>query len=142
MPVWLSNAWLWVQANPWTTTAIVVYLIVNLAPRPHPEQREGWAKTFWTIVDRLSVLTAGSVPGKLKMIFSDSPADGPKAPTAKSTADAVAKAKAKTKKSPKKKDEPKEPPKDKPKDAPKDEPEVEVDGPGADSNQGKDGSGT
>lgn len=138
MPVWLANLWIWVQANPWTTLAIVAYLLVNLAPRPHPAEHTGWARTFWLIVDRLAVLTAGSVPGKLKMLFAGSPPAAP-APSA-------AKPK-KTKAQKKKAEEPKQDPKaepEKPAEKPKkdDEPDVEVDGPGSGDNQGKDGSGT
>jgi len=134
MPEWLANMWIWAQANPWTTLAIVVYLIVNFAPRPHPAEHTGWARMFWLIVDRLSVLTAGSVPGKLKMLFAGSPPAAP-APTA---------AKPKKPKAQKKKaEDPKAEP-EKPADEPKkdDEPDVEVDGPGSGDNQGKDGSGT
>ena len=30
--------WAWIQANPWTTVAIVTYVIANLAPRPHRDR--------------------------------------------------------------------------------------------------------
>ena len=139
MPEQLAHIWSWIQANPWTTVAIVAYLLVNLAPRPHPEQHTGWARTFWLIVDRISVFTAGSVPGKLKMLFADSPSSEVAKPSAKDVASAVVKAKKKSKAKPKvEKAEPEkaeEPKKD-------DEPDVEVDGPGSEENQGKDGSST
>jgi hypothetical protein len=69
----LHNLWVWAQANPWTVVAIVVYLVVNLAPRPHPEDSVGWKAKLWMILDRISVLTAERVPGKLKLIFAASP---------------------------------------------------------------------
>lgn len=63
----------WMKANPWVTTAIVVYVIANLAPRPDPKDMTGWQKAFWQIVDRLCVLTAGKLPGSLKFLLLDSP---------------------------------------------------------------------
>lgn len=63
----------WIQANPWTTFAIVVYVIANLAPRPDVSKLTGWRKSFWQIVDRLSILSADKVPGRLKMVLLDSP---------------------------------------------------------------------
>ena len=71
----LELMWAWAQANPVVFTAIVVYVIANLMPRPHPEQMTGWKRTFWAIVDGLCVLTAAKVPGKLKWLLANSPAD-------------------------------------------------------------------
>lgn len=132
MTQWIAASWGWVLANPWTVVAIVVYLVVNLAPRPHPEKQTGWKKWFWLVVDRLSVLTADKVPGKLKMLFAGSPLVGPDKPQvdAKTTSKDDEEGKAK------------DVPKDEPKDKPEDEPKVEIDGPGGSTNQGKDGSGT
>jgi hypothetical protein len=66
----------WAKANPWTATAIVVYVIANLAPRPHHGKMTGWQKAFWQIVDRLCVLTSHRVPGGLKFLLLDSPERG------------------------------------------------------------------
>jgi len=64
----------WVQANPWIALAIAVYVIVNVAPRPHPEQMVGWKRTVWAIIDGLCLLTAAKVPGRVKWIVANSPA--------------------------------------------------------------------
>lgn len=66
----------WMQANPWTTLAIVVYVVANLAPRPDPSQMKGWRKALWQIIDRLCLLTSHRVPGSLKFLLLDSPAHG------------------------------------------------------------------
>ncbi len=63
----------WMKANPWVSTAIVVYVIANLAPRPDPSKMTGWQKAFWQIVDRLCVLTHDKLPGGLKLLLLDSP---------------------------------------------------------------------
>ena len=59
----------WMYENPITTALVVVYLIANVAQRPHPQEMVGWKKTFWIIIDRLSFLSAAAVPGRLKLIF-------------------------------------------------------------------------
>lgn len=64
----------WMQANPWTTLAIVVYVVANLAPRPDPAKMKGWQKALWQIIDRLCLLTSHKVPGSLKFLLLDSPA--------------------------------------------------------------------
>lgn len=69
----LNIMWAWIQANPIVFTAIVVYVIANLAPRPHPEKIVGWKKTFWEIIDGLCLLTAARVPGKIKWLLAGSP---------------------------------------------------------------------
>jgi hypothetical protein len=68
----LSGMWGWIQENPEAFIAIVVYVIANFAPRPHPEKMTGWQKSFWQMIDRLCVLTHHLVP-KPKMILLDSP---------------------------------------------------------------------
>jgi len=83
---YLLAAWTWVMHHPLTSIAVAVWLIANFAPRPHPEQSTGWRKTFWQIVDRLCVLTADALPGRLKMPLIDSPAK--KAPDPPSAAPA------------------------------------------------------
>lgn len=69
----LDLMWAWAQANPVVFTAITVYVIANLMPRPHPEKMVGWKRTFWSIVDGLCLLTAAKVPGKLKWLLANSP---------------------------------------------------------------------
>jgi len=61
----------WVQQNPELAVAIAIYVFVNLAPRPDPEKLSGWQKVFWTILDRISVLTADKVPGRVKWLLMD-----------------------------------------------------------------------
>jgi hypothetical protein len=85
----------WIKQNPIIATAIIIYLLANFAPRPHPDSQKGWVKIFWQVVDRLCVLSSSRVPGRLKMILLDSPAPPPKpeAPPAKEpdkTADGAA----------------------------------------------------
>jgi hypothetical protein len=63
----------WMQANPWTTLAIVVYVVANLAPRPDPAKMKGWQKALWQIIDRLCLLTSHKLPGSLKLLLLDSP---------------------------------------------------------------------
>jgi hypothetical protein len=69
----LNLMWAWIQANPVVFTAIAVYVIANLMPRPHPEKMTGWKRTFWSIVDGLCLLTAAKVPGNLKWLLANSP---------------------------------------------------------------------
>lgn len=63
----------WIKENPEFVASVIVYLIVNLAPRKHPEQAQGWGKFLWWMLDRVSVLTHDKMPGKPKMIFKASP---------------------------------------------------------------------
>jgi hypothetical protein len=63
----------WVRANWYVTLVVVLWIVANVAPRPHPETMTGFQKVLWTVVDRLCVLTADVVPGKLKWIFAPSP---------------------------------------------------------------------
>ena len=69
----MSNVLSWIEANPITTLAVVVWVIANFAPRPHPEDCTGSRKVFWQVMDRLCILTAKAFPGMLKLPFSDSP---------------------------------------------------------------------
>jgi hypothetical protein len=69
----------WMKENPWPAVFLVVlWTLVNVAPRPHPEALTGWKKVFWTVVDRLSILTAAALPGEFKWLFQPSPSLGPK----------------------------------------------------------------
>ena len=63
----------WVKQNPETFAAILIYILVNVAPRKHPEEQSGLAKYFWLLLDRLAVLTHEKLPGKLKLPMTASP---------------------------------------------------------------------
>jgi len=63
----------WIQDNPWTTFAIIVYVVANVAPRPDHNKLDGWRKVMWQIIDRLCLLTSHRVPGSLKFLLLDSP---------------------------------------------------------------------
>lgn len=63
----------WLQANWFVAGVVVLWLVANFAPRPHPDQMVGWRKAVWMLIDRACVLTAQDVPGKLKWIFAPSP---------------------------------------------------------------------
>jgi hypothetical protein len=63
----------WAKANPWTTVAIIVYVVANLAPRPHHSKMKGWQRALWQIIDRLCILTSHKLPGSLKLLLLDSP---------------------------------------------------------------------
>jgi hypothetical protein len=64
----------WAAQNPVVMTAAVVYVVVNVAPRPRPSDTQSrFERFFWTVLDRISVLTAESVPGRLKWLFASSP---------------------------------------------------------------------
>jgi hypothetical protein len=67
----------WAKQNPEVVIAIVTYVIINLAPRKHPDQATGWQKYLWLLLDRVSLLTHDKVPGKLKWILVASPLDKP-----------------------------------------------------------------
>jgi len=70
----LQQIWQWSVANPFIVGGIVCWLVANVAPRPHPALQESRGrKFFWTLIDRISVLTAETVPGKLKWILKASP---------------------------------------------------------------------
>ena len=67
----------WARANWYVTLVVVLWVVANVAPRPHPESMTGWQKVLWTVIDRLCVLTADAVPGKLKWLFAPSPPPAP-----------------------------------------------------------------
>lgn len=69
----LAAVWAFVVAHDWQIVLVGSYVLLNVGPRPHPETMTGPKKVFWTIVDRLSVLSAERVPGNWKMIFAPSP---------------------------------------------------------------------
>jgi hypothetical protein len=58
--------------------ATVLWLIANVAPRPHPETCTGWKKALWGVIDRLCLLTAEKFPGVFKWILTASPSKGKK----------------------------------------------------------------
>lgn len=69
-----ARAATWLKTNWLSVLAVASWLTANIAPRPHPSEAESkWTKLFWTVVDRVSFLTANHVPGKLKWVFAGSP---------------------------------------------------------------------
>lgn len=66
--------WAWIWAHRVVLGSIIVWLIANVAPRPNPSDVEPrWQRIFWAIIDRLSVLTAEGVPGRVKWLLAPSP---------------------------------------------------------------------
>jgi len=63
----------WILAHPVVMGVATLWVLVNLAPRPHPEDMSGYQKVFWGLVDRLAVLTANELPGRWKWLFAQSP---------------------------------------------------------------------
>jgi len=76
----IASAVAWLRGNWYVTLVVILWIVANVTPRPHPESMTGWQKTVWTIVDRLCVLTADALPGKLKWLFAPSPPVTPLAP--------------------------------------------------------------
>ena len=75
----ITNSLSWAKAHPETAAAIVLWIVANVVPRPHPEEMTGWKKSLWYLIDRLSVFTAKGLPGDLKPLFAPSPSPEPKA---------------------------------------------------------------
>jgi hypothetical protein len=69
----MNHLWSWAVTNQEIVFFLVLGIVVNLAPRPHPDNVTGWQKAFWTVTDRLCVLTAERVPGKVKWLLLPSP---------------------------------------------------------------------
>jgi hypothetical protein len=69
----LGGAYAWATGHPVVIGVALLWILVNLAPRPHPEDMSGYQKVFWGLVDRLAVLTAKELPGRWKWIFAQSP---------------------------------------------------------------------
>jgi len=67
----------WILAHPAVMGVVTLWVLVNLAPRPHPEDMSGYQKVFWGLVDRLAVLTAKELPGRWKWLFAASPSLSP-----------------------------------------------------------------
>lgn len=65
--------WEFIQQNPELTVLTVLYLIMNIAPRPHPDEHTGWRRILWLILDRLSVLHAAAMPGRFKWLMLPTP---------------------------------------------------------------------
>lgn len=63
----------WATAHWQLVLIVVVYGLVNLAPRPHPEKQTGAMRILWLLLDRVSVMTAERVPGRFKMLLAASP---------------------------------------------------------------------
>jgi hypothetical protein len=73
----------WVIAHWELVLIVVVYGIVNLAARPHPDKQTGLMRVLWLILDRFSVMTAERVPGRFKMILAASPREDEQTPAKK-----------------------------------------------------------
>lgn len=69
----LFAIWSWVVTHPIVVLSVIVWVIASVAPRPHPAASTGWKKLFWLVLDRVCFLTAGKVPGALKMVLYPSP---------------------------------------------------------------------
>lgn len=66
--------WIWLTHHYVAVVSVVVWFVASAVPRPHPGAVEPrWEKVFWTVIDRLAVLTAEDLPGKWKMILAASP---------------------------------------------------------------------
>lgn len=73
----LTEMWAWIYANPVVVLAIVAWVVANVAQRPLPSETQSrGTRLFWLVVDRISVLTAEKVPGKLKWLMAPSPLPG------------------------------------------------------------------
>lgn len=58
-------AWL---AENWIVVVFVVsYLTLSVVPRPTGADSSGWKRVVWTLADRICFLSAGAMPGKLKL---------------------------------------------------------------------------
>lgn len=68
-----GRVWVWLYLHWLVVLAVAVYIIANVAPRPHPEALTGWRKIFWMVIDRACVLTAAALPGALKVPGASSP---------------------------------------------------------------------
>lgn len=65
------SSWIW--AHDWQIIGVLAYVLLNVGPRPHPENLTGYKRIFWLVVDRLAVLSAERVPGNWKMLLAPSP---------------------------------------------------------------------
>lgn len=61
--------WSFIKQNPELVVAVLLYIAINVAPRPHPDDHRGWRRMLWLILDRLSVLSAATMPGRLKWLL-------------------------------------------------------------------------
>jgi hypothetical protein len=48
----MNSVWEFVRANPELVIALVLYVVMNVAPRPHPDDHEGWRRIVWLVLDR------------------------------------------------------------------------------------------
>jgi hypothetical protein len=69
----VSDVWAWAMAHEWSILTFAVWVLLSVAPRPHPERFTGFQRIFWLFVDRLTVLTAERAPGAWKMLLAPSP---------------------------------------------------------------------
>jgi hypothetical protein len=64
----------WCSTNPESSAAIFLWVLANVAPRPHHGHLTGYKRVVWKTIDRLCVLTDHALPGRFKMLFAASPA--------------------------------------------------------------------
>ena len=70
---YLQAVWAWAEAHA-TLLAAVLWIIANVAPRPTPRPDQNrWVRLLWQLVDRLCILTADRVPGRLKWLLAATP---------------------------------------------------------------------
>jgi hypothetical protein len=69
----MHQGWAWLYTHWAVVLAVTAWMAANVAPRPHPEALVGWRKIFWTLIDRVCVLSAASLPGVFKFPGASSP---------------------------------------------------------------------
>ncbi len=69
----LWSLWAWLYLHWVIVLAVAAWLVVNVVPRPHPDQLVGWKRIAWKVVDLLCFLTAAKLPGALKWPATASP---------------------------------------------------------------------
>ena len=69
----LWSLWAWLYLHWVVVVAVLVWIVVNVIPRPHPETLTGWKRVVWRIVDAICLLTAAKLPGGLKWPIVQSP---------------------------------------------------------------------
>lgn len=52
--------------------ALVLYIAISIAKRPHPEKLKGWKRKVWLVADAIAFLTPEDLPGKFKLPFTAS----------------------------------------------------------------------
>src|SRR5277367_6470841 len=68
-----SDVYAWLMQHDWQMLLVLTYVLVNVGPRPNPENLKGYKRVIWLLIDRLAWLSAEKVPGDWKWIFTASP---------------------------------------------------------------------